>query len=200
MRQEELEELHYITLIGNVASILTKGILSHHLAERVPHESVAMQEIQDIRSNKVVPGGRKLHEYANMYFNARNAMLYLRSNAHAQLCVLRISHAILDLDGVIVTDRNAASSARFSPVSTGLALINRDLVFAEYWNHPGDAIGSYNHKKIMCAEVLVPNFIPFDYIFGAYVSCIQSQTALLAVAPDLEVTIDPHFFFLEVRQ
>ena len=85
MRREELEELHYITLIGNVASILTKGILSHHLAERVPHGSVAMQKVQDIRSNKVVPGGRKLHEYANTYFNARNAMLYLLKGAHTKL-------------------------------------------------------------------------------------------------------------------
>lgn len=111
-----------------------------------------------------------------------------------------ISPAILDLIGVIVTDRNAASIARFSPVSTGLAMINRELVFAEYWHHPGDYIASDNHKKIMCAEVLVPNHIPPDYIFGAYVSCIQSEAALLAVAPDLGVTIDPHFFFLEVHQ
>ncbi len=52
----------------------------------------------------------------------------------------------------------------------------------------------------MCAEVLVPNHIPSDYIFGACVSCMQSRAALLAVAPHLKVTIDPHFFFLEVHR
>ncbi len=77
MRKEELDELHYITLIDNVASILTKGILSHRLAEKVPHGSVAMQEVQDRRRNKKVPGGRMLHEYVNTYFSARNPMLYL---------------------------------------------------------------------------------------------------------------------------
>jgi hypothetical protein len=123
MRKEEIDELHYITPIDNVDSILANGILSHRLAERVSHRSVAMQEVQDRRKNKVVPGGRKLHEYANTYFNARNAMLYLRKDDHAELCILRISTAVFDLDGVIVTDRNAASSARFSPVSTGLERI-----------------------------------------------------------------------------
>lgn len=119
MRKEEIAELHYITPIDNVDSILANGILSHRLVERVSHRSVAMQEVQDRRKNKVVPGGRKLHEYANTYFNARNAMLYLLKDDHAELCILRISTAVFDLDGVIVTDRNAASSARFSPVSTG---------------------------------------------------------------------------------
>ncbi len=55
MRREELDELHYITPIVNVASILAKGILSHQLAARISHESVAMQEVQDRRMNKVVP-------------------------------------------------------------------------------------------------------------------------------------------------
>ena len=100
MRREELDELHYITPIENVASILGKGILSHRLAARVPHASVAMQAVQDRRSNKRVPNGRMLHEYANTYFNARNAMMYLRRGARAQLCVLRIRPAIWTLMGL----------------------------------------------------------------------------------------------------
>ncbi len=199
MRKEEIDELHYITPIDNVDSILANGILSHRLAERVSHRSVAMQEVQDRRKNKVVPGGRKLHEYANTYFNARNAMLYLRKDDHAELCILRISTAVFDLDGVIVTDRNAASSARFSPVSTGLERIDHDLIFAEYWHHRGEDIASDNHKKIMCAEVLVPNSIPPNFIFGAYVSCIQSQRRLRDIAPQLPITIDAHLFFKEGR-
>ena len=195
MRREELDELHYITPIVNVTSILEKGILSHRLADRVPHGSVAMQEVQNRRSSKRLPNGRMLHEYANTYFNARNAMMYLRRDAHAQLCVLRIGPAVLDIDGVIVTDRNAASSARFSPASTGLVLIDRERVFAEYWTHPGDDIETDNHKKIMCAEVLVPNRIPSRYIFGAYVSCRESQRRLSGIAPQLLITVNAHPFF-----
>ncbi|MFL5655271.1 MAG: DUF4433 domain-containing protein [Ktedonobacteraceae bacterium] len=200
MRREELDELHYITPIDNVASILEKGILSHRLAARVPHGSVAMQEVQDRRSNKRLPNGHMLHEYANTYFNARNAMMYLRKDAHAQLCVLRIRPAILDIDGVIVTDRNAASSARFSPASSGLALIDRERVFAQYWTHAGDDIESDNHKKIMCAEVLVPSRIPPRYIFGAYVSCRESQRRLNGIAPQLPLALNAHLFFYKEEQ
>ena len=46
------------------------GILSHTLAEQLAHDSVAMAEIQQIRTNKQIPGGRPLHEYANLYFDA----------------------------------------------------------------------------------------------------------------------------------
>jgi len=200
LRKEELDELYYITLINNVASILSKGILSHTLAEKVPHGSVAMQEVQDRRRNKRVPGGRMLHEYANTYFSARNPMLYKLKDAHAQLCVLRISTAVLELEGVIVTDRNAASSARFSPVATGLAFVDRDLVFAEYWNHPGDELTSDNHKKIKCAEVLVPHRIHPSYLIGASVSCIESQRKLQeSISSPLPITVNPHLFFLERR-
>src|SRR5438046_4685693 len=48
--------------------------------------SVAMPEIQERRENKRVPGGRMLHEYANMYFDAHNPMLskcrHRRSEEH----------------------------------------------------------------------------------------------------------------------
>jgi len=203
MRREELEELHYITPIVNVASILSSGILSHQLAAKVHHTSVAMQEVQDRRMNKVVPGtnGRRLHDYANVYICARNPMLFKRKDIHTDLCVLRISTAILDNEDVIVTDRNAAATiASFRRAAAGLAAIDREQVFADDWRHPGDELEFNRHRSIKCAEVLVPHRIPPTYIIEAYVSCIQSRTALLAVAPDLGVTIDPHFFFLEVRQ
>lgn len=66
MKREELEELHYITPISNVPSICKRGILSHHGAARIQHQSIAMAEIQDRRAKVTVPGGRRLHEYANL--------------------------------------------------------------------------------------------------------------------------------------
>jgi hypothetical protein len=196
MRREELNELHYITLINNVASILLKGILSHRLAANVQHGSIAMPEVQEIRSDKRVPGGRMLHEYVNMYCDARNPMMYKRKEDHAELCILRISTDVFDLNGVIVTDRNAATRiARFSSVDRGLALIDRDLVFAESWYHPDDVIAYNNHRSIKCAEVLVPKSIPPHYISGAYVSCIQSKQRLRGIAPQLPVSVNAHLFF-----
>ena len=141
MRRDELDELHYIALLSNVPSICKLGILSHRRVEKITHESVAMREIQDRRAKIVVPGGRRLHEYVNLYVCARNPMLYKRQSRHAELCVLRINPSILDLPGVVVTDGNASSNyVRFAAAPDGLRIINRELTFAEYWTDPDDII------------------------------------------------------------
>jgi hypothetical protein len=195
MKREELEDLHYITPIANVASILAQGIVSHRLAARITHQSVAMQEIQDRRSKVEVPGGRKLHEYVNLYFCARNPMLYKRRADHETLCVLRVTTDIMDLADVVVADQNASSDyVRFGAPSAALPRIDYSLVFAESWIHD-DPIETMRHRSIKCAEVLVPNRVAPQYVMGAYVSCAASQKSLLAMAPQLPVMILTHLFF-----
>lgn len=198
MRREELAELHYITAIVNVPSILAGGILSHRRASKVSHRSVAKKEIQEIRKKVVVPPGRPLHEYANLYICGRNPMLYLilRQVSHEEICVLRVSPDVLDLPGVVIADRNAASDhVLFGASPSALANVDRNLVFAQYWTHPHDEIQEWRHKSIKCAEVLVPDLVPAHYVSGAYVSSEVSRAALLEVAPGLTVTVDGHMFF-----
>ncbi len=77
MKRKELDELHYITPIANAPGICKNGILSSRRAGKLPHQSVAMQEVQDLRAKVVVPGGRPLHEYANLY---KLADLFVRVN------------------------------------------------------------------------------------------------------------------------
>lgn len=60
-----------------------------------------MAEIQDRRAVVRVPGGRPLHEYVNLYFHARNPMLYKRLPMHDSLCVLRVSTDVFDLPGAV---------------------------------------------------------------------------------------------------
>ena len=55
MNRDEITELHFIAPIGNVPSIIQHGILSHRLAGRIDHHSVAMPEIQERRKNKQIP-------------------------------------------------------------------------------------------------------------------------------------------------
>ena len=55
MNRRDLEELHYITAISNVPSIMSLGILSHNQAKNLSHDSVAMEEIQNRRKNKRIP-------------------------------------------------------------------------------------------------------------------------------------------------
>jgi hypothetical protein len=196
MKREELEELHYLTPIENVGSILERGILSHDLMRNLPHKSVAMLEIQRKRSHVVVPGGRPLHHYANLYFCARNPMMSKRRAKHETLCILRVSTEVLDLPGVVITDQNAASDyRRFGAAPEALSMVNRDLVFAEFWKHPDDQIAEWRHASIKCAEVLVPDRIDPANVLGAYVSGDAGQVALLAIAPSLTVVVSPHLFF-----
>lgn len=134
MKRAEVTELHYITAIANVSSILQHGILSHTLAAELFHDSVAMPEIQAIRMNRLIPNARRLHEYANLYFDAHNAMLSRVRRQNSEICVLQIDAAVLDLPNVIVTDRNAASGwVSFSTVQDGLEAIERDRLFARSW-------------------------------------------------------------------
>ena len=126
-----ISELHYICRISNTASILEYEILSHSIADRLPHDSVADPEVQKRRSAKKVPNGRDLHDYANLYFNGRNSMMYsiTKSQGVDEICLLRVDVAVLDLPGTVVTDSNAASGhAKFSDPTTGLSGIDQNGV------------------------------------------------------------------------
>jgi hypothetical protein len=196
MRREDLKELHYITAMKNVNSILQLGILSHRNAKGIEHESIAMQEVQDKRAKVRVPGGKPLHTYANLYICARNPMLFYLHSRVSNLCVLRISSEVLDLPGVIVTDGNAASKyTSFRPSASGLSCVDRNMVFAEYWTHD-NTIEHWEHSRIKCAEVLIPDRVDSELILGSYVPSATLFNELVGLAPSLDILIDPHLFFV----
>jgi hypothetical protein len=195
MTRAELHELGYIVPVATVPSILQRGILSHRRAEKFQHESIALQDIQDLRAGKKVPNGRALHEYANLYICPRNPMLLKKSDIHEQISVLQVRVDVLDIRNAIVSDSNAASKyARFRPAPAGLEIVDRDRTFAEWWAHD-DQIEKWRHSAQKCAEVLIPDAVPASYIDGAYVSCDGSRERLQRLAPNLPITVDPHLFF-----
>lgn len=196
MRRDQLAELHFITPISNLPSICQRGILSHREAEKIPHDSVALETIQDLRKNVAVPGGRPLHDYANLYICARNPMLFRRQSQHLTLCVLRVSTDVLDLEGVIITDVNAASPyRRFAPAPRGLSIVDYELTFAEWWTD-SDPIQYYRRKSAKCAEVLVPDSIPSHFLMGAYVSCDAALARFNTFNVIFAAEINRHLFFL----
>lgn len=195
MERHELTELHYITPLANVPSILQLGILSHVRAQHLKPQSVAMRVIQDRRARVTVPGGRRLHEYANLYICARNPMLYKRQAQHQDLCVLRIRPEVIDLPGVVITDGNASGQyVRFAAAPEGLRIVDRELTFAEFWTDP-NLITKWRKTAAKCAEVLVPDSVEPTYIMGAYVSCQQAVNRLQSLNIDLPVSIDRYLFF-----
>nr|WP_261345462.1 DUF4433 domain-containing protein [Thermogemmata fonticola] len=78
----EIKSLYYITHLDNVSSILEKGILSHSrvATEGVPFTPIFTPiydaSIVSNRQHRMTPDGRSLWEYANLYFQPRNPMMY----------------------------------------------------------------------------------------------------------------------------
>jgi hypothetical protein len=193
MNREELQELHFITAIENLPSIVEQGILSHVRAAGLPHCSIAMQTMQDRRAQVVVPRGRRLHEYANLYICGRNPMLYLRR--HQPVCVLAVSTAVLDVPGVIVTDENAGGDyVSFHPAPQGLCYVDRESTFAEYWTHP-NPIEYYRRKAAKFAEVLVPDQVGPEHLLHVYVADQETKERVDALGTGLTVRVDRHLFF-----
>ncbi len=188
-------EFHCIMPIENLGSVLQRGILSYERATKLPHRSVALQPVQDRRDQTQVPGGMRLHQYANLYFHARNPMMYKRQAEVPGLCVLRVSIDVLRIDGAAITDQNAASNYVRFLAPQQWSLLDFDDIFAMDWNHPDDQIRHWQHKSRKCAEVLVPHAVEPRFVTGAYVA---DQTAFLkvsAVAPKLPLVVNPVLFF-----
>lgn len=193
MDRAVVTELHYMTPISNLASIAQLGLLSHTRASVVSHASVALESVQDHRAGKRVPGGRPLHEYVNLYFDARNAMMWMRRAD--DLLVIRISPLVLDLEGVVVSDGNAANGpTRFFPSPTGLAHLDAERVYAEWWTHE-DYWTQRERKRQRQAEVLVPDVVAPEYILGCYTWRRPTAEICQRLVAHWEVEVNAHVYF-----
>lgn len=164
-----IKELYYITHIENVPSILKRGILCHQTIEEknIEFTPIYDKEIVSRRAQRLVPGGKTLWDFANLYFQARNPMLYkvIHDKPLDEIVVLGIRRDIIRTKGAFVTDGNAASSpTTIVPVSRAKNLWKEigNHTEIEWWN---EADGS--KRKIM-AECLVPESIAPEHIQTIY--------------------------------
>ena len=194
MDRGEVKELHFITSIDNLDSILMRGIVCHNRAKRLPHRSVASESVQYRRRGKSVPGGLSLHSYANLYFDARNAMMYYLQG-EPDLVVIRVSSDVRDIPDTVVTDGNAAAGpTRFYPSPGGLRHLDSTRIFAWSWNDP-DPWVKIEKKRVRQAEVLVPHLVPSGYIEGCYVDTREKRKACLAFDDLSAVDVRREIFF-----
>ncbi len=136
-----------------------------------------------------------LHDYANLYFDAHNPMLSKCRNRNDEICVLRVNPNVLDLPGVIVTDRNAATDlVRFRSMADGLSHLDSVRLFARYWTHQDDLIDQARHKAEKCAEILVPDRVEPEAIMGAYVANRVALASFQALETGLPLRIHGMFF------
>lgn len=162
-------ELYYITHIDNIPSILQCGILSHENIEvkRIKYTPIYAEDIVSRRKAIMVPDGRSLWSFANLYFNARNPMLYrvVCEKAPEKIAVIGVTPAILSLEDSYVTTGNAAHT------QSSIVEKSSKVIFEVFRETKRDfwAEEDGSKRKIM-AECLVPNVVPSDLIKTIYVA------------------------------
>lgn len=112
-KYQSIKYLYNICDIRNLSSIYEFGILSKNEKQRfnISAIDISNPNVQKIRYCKNVSYNHGLHDYANLYFNPRNPMMYylIHHNNVSDLCVICVDKRVLDLRGTFVSDRNAAS-------------------------------------------------------------------------------------------
>jgi len=200
MERSDIDELHFIARVENLAGILRDGVLSHERAEAVAHVSFAMTDVQAKRATVRIPdgsrAGRPLHTYANLYIHARNVTMWARRSDHENLSVVCIAPDVLEIDGAVITDGNAGSLAytRFAASPEGLSMLDKERVFTDDWRDP-DPFTYKRQRRLRCAEVLVPDVVPPEYFRAIRVSCDATASRVRPIAGTLDVVVDRKLFF-----
>ncbi len=200
-----IQGLYYIAHFDNIPSILENGILSHQSRENNPRENrpIYNSEIVDRRQARIVKDGLSLWNFANLYFQPRNAMLYsvIHQASINNIAILFVNKNILDRKDIFVTTGNAASQEseiipREQANSNYWSKLNKEIN-KEWWNNEDGS-----KRKIM-AECLVPDKIPPNYIETIYVAEYSFRKNLSKIIADAgvkkfnssQITVDPKKFF-----
>lgn len=201
MDRQDVSELHYIVHADNLVSIESEGLLCHNETDRrgIEATSVANTSVQSRRAGMTV-ADRPLHDYVNLYFNARNLMMYtvlsfdtIPPALHDELCILSLDASVLDMEGAIIADGNAAADlTRYHSSPEGLNHLKREHVYAKRWHDPEEHA---ERRVAVMSELLVPDSIPPDYIEGAYVCCETAEDAIGDATDDIPLTVNRHVFF-----
>ena len=181
--------------IENIPSVIHNGILSFDKTQSLPHVSIALSEVQLRREKVYIPNGSRLHSYANLYFTYHNPMLYKRKDEADTICILAISQRVINIEGCVLSDQNASTDlVKFYTPEDGLEHINFDLVFARNWTDTNPYTNRLK-KATKCAEILIPNCVPYSYILGAYVVSEDSAEILRQVGFDKKIVVNPRIFY-----
>ena len=200
-RKVGIEGLYYITHFENVPSILKWGVLSHELVQKkgIKYAQIYNSNIVNNRSQKTIED-KSLWEFANLYFQPRNAMLYSLKEKKIEIAIICIKRDILKKRNAYITTGNAAArDSKIFPIQEGRSYLPkiRDEIDKDWWK-PED--GS---KRKMMAEFLVPDLVAPNYIQGIYVASDKAREKLKQVIieseysdlPDVPISVEPKRFF-----
>lgn len=198
---DRIQGLYYITHIDNLPSILEQGILSHNQvdARGIGYRSIFDRGIVNRRALLKTPDKRPLWDYANLYFQPRNPMLFRVKEEVGvdKVVVVKVKASVLYQPGVWLTDGNAAHTLTrldLKPTDETLAMI-ANQIDKQYWTDTDDA------KRAIMAECLVPDSVDRSNIECVYVArngALLSDVQRFVAASGLRnvaVVPEPEFFF-----
>lgn len=197
---QKIKYLYNITSIKNIENILELGILSKNTIynRNIQFDDVSNASVQNIRNHINVSHNIHLHDYANLYFNPRNAMLFNITHQlpKKELCILAIDKCVLDIPTTIVTNQNAAVhiGTRFMTPQEAVQTLNFNIIMGKSWDSD-NPVTKDHLKKQMMAEVLVLNSIPPHYIKGIIVPNESIKNKLITNGINLSIIIKPDYFF-----
>lgn len=193
-----IRSLFYITHCDNLPSIIQRGILSHAQVEAngLSPKPVYDKNIVLRRRDRRTPDGRSLWEFANLYFQPRNPMLYrvVQEAGIRNVVVIGVDPKVMEIPGCFVSDGNAAHSlSNIWPLAEGLQHLAalRKIWDKEWWR---EADGS---KRQIMAELLVPDGIPPAYLQTFYTADHKTVDYVRQLLPDapIDVVPEPNMFF-----
>jgi len=202
-KQPEIKSLYYITHVDNLPSILQHGILCHQLVQDRGIQNTAIYDaaIVSKRQTKTAPDGKSLWEFANVYFQPRNPMLYrvLHEKVADDVAIVGVRPQILSSPGAFVALGNAANAAtEIVPSAEGRKRISEiwDAIDCDWWN----AVDG-SKRKIM-AECLVPGSVAPDEIHTIFVASHEAADRVKGSrSPScIPVVPEPAMFFRPTRR
>ena len=201
------KQLYYIAHKDNLKSILRNGILSHSCANTwwnrnwiIKKTAIYNEGIVNRRKSREFKG-RSLWEYANVYFQVRNPMLYqvIKEHGAQNIVILQINSDIINSPDAGIADGNAASqnTTFFEDINEGLKMLDSALLEKGHW------VSIEDGKRKIMAEALIYNHIPKEKIIGIYTADPETAqqikkdiTGPLNIIPDPNIMPDPNMFFL----
>ncbi|MEH1994808.1 DarT ssDNA thymidine ADP-ribosyltransferase family protein [Nostoc sp.] len=198
MIKPNIKSLYYITHIENLPSILQRGILSHKAVEElgVSYTPIYDSGIVSKRKDKSTPARSSLWEYANLYFQPRNPMMYrvVHEKDKRDIAVVGVKPDVFGAAGGLITDGNAANDpTQFFAIKEGIEILQKQwkIIQNEWWN---DLDGS--KRKIM-AECLVPKQISPELVHSIFVADYKAKERVETIIGSARIPVvpEPNMFF-----
>jgi hypothetical protein len=144
------------------------------------------------RRNRIEPiYGKAIHDYVPFYFNPKNAMLYKRKEMQDDIVILVFDTLLITYPYTIFTDGNASSDGtKFFNNLDDLDKLRWRCLRANNW------INFRDGRRVRMAEVLVPNYVGFEYLKKVVCYNFDTYMRLKSIChKDVVVEIDQRFYF-----